>query len=85
MNGSLVFWILDKQNLLNDFSVFLFLIFCPKVASTINTKQEYCPIGGCIKEDSFMEKLQPKKYVPCALILVFKVQYVSERVILELF
>lgn len=31
-----------------------------------------------------MEKLQPKKYVPCALILVFKVQYVSERVILEL-
>ncbi|KAB0390814.1 hypothetical protein E2I00_000878, partial [Balaenoptera physalus] len=44
------------------------------VASTINTKQEYCPIGGCIKEDSFMEKLQPKKYVPCALILVFKVQ-----------
>ncbi|KAJ8785697.1 hypothetical protein J1605_007294, partial [Eschrichtius robustus] len=48
------------------------------VASTINAKQEYCPIGGCIKEDSFMEKLQPKKYVPCALILVFKVQYETE-------
>lgn len=62
----------------------MFLIFCRKVVSTINTKQEYCPIDGCIKEDSFMEKLQPKKYVPCALILVFKVQYVSERVILEL-
>ncbi|TKC49067.1 hypothetical protein EI555_002266, partial [Monodon monoceros] len=36
------------------------------VVSTINTKQEYCPIDGCIKEDSFMEKLQPKKMKNCS-------------------
>lgn len=57
---------------------FLFLIFCPKVATTINTKQEYCPTDGCIKEDSFMEKLPPKKYVLCALILVFEIHCISE-------
>jgi len=56
----------------------LFLIFCPKVATTISTKQEYCPIDGYIKEDSFMEKLPPKKYGPCALILVFKIHCISE-------
>ncbi|KAB0372706.1 hypothetical protein FD755_015459 [Muntiacus reevesi] len=41
---------------------------CPdcEVATTINTKQEYCPIDGCIKEDSFMEKLQPKKMRNCS-------------------
>ncbi|XP_020770802.2 RING finger protein 17 isoform X2 [Odocoileus virginianus] len=43
-------------------------ITCPdcEVATTINTKQEYCPIYGCIKEDSFMEKLQPKKMRNCS-------------------
>lgn len=66
MNSTLVFLILYKQ-FAEWFFGFLFLIFCLKVATTINTKQEYCPIDGCIKEDSFMGKLQPKKYVPCAL------------------
>ncbi|XP_060143726.1 RING finger protein 17 isoform X1 [Globicephala melas] len=43
-------------------------ITCPdcEVVSTINTEQEYCPIDGCIKEDSFMEKLQPKKMKNCS-------------------
>ncbi|XP_057563202.1 RING finger protein 17 [Hippopotamus amphibius kiboko] len=43
-------------------------ITCPdcEVATTINTKQGYCPIDGCIKEDSFMEKLQPKKMKNCS-------------------
>lgn len=62
----------------------MFLIFCPEVATTINTRQGYYPIDGCIKEDSLIEKLQPEKYVLCTLILIFKVQCISERVILEL-
>uniref|UniRef100_A0A8C6CTX3 Ring finger protein 17 n=1 Tax=Moschus moschiferus TaxID=68415 RepID=A0A8C6CTX3_MOSMO len=43
-------------------------ITCPdcEVATTINTKQEYCPTDGCIKEDPFMEKLQPKKMRNCS-------------------
>ncbi|XP_067569967.1 RING finger protein 17 isoform X3 [Pseudorca crassidens] len=43
-------------------------ITCPdcEVVSIINTEQEYCPIDGCIKEDSFMEKLQPKKMKNCS-------------------
>ncbi|XP_055398597.1 RING finger protein 17 isoform X11 [Bubalus kerabau] len=43
-------------------------ITCPdcEVATTINTKQEYCPTDGCIKEDSFMEKLPPKKMRNCS-------------------
>lgn len=60
---------------------FLFLIlFCPKVVTTINMKEGYYPIDGCIKEDSFMENLQPKTYVLCALILAFKVQCIAETV-----
>lgn len=54
---------------MNDF-LFLFLIlFCPKIATTINTRQGYYPVDGCIQEDSFMEKPQPKKYVLCTLQL----------------
>ncbi|XP_072813813.1 RING finger protein 17-like isoform X2 [Vicugna pacos] len=43
-------------------------IICPdcEVATTINTKQGYCPIDGYIKEESFMEKLQPKKIKNCS-------------------
>uniref|UniRef100_A0AAA9TAP5 RING finger protein 17 n=1 Tax=Bos taurus TaxID=9913 RepID=A0AAA9TAP5_BOVIN len=43
-------------------------ITCPdcEVATTISTKQEYCPIDGYIKEDSFMEKLPPKKMRNCS-------------------
>lgn len=49
---------------------FLFLIlFCPKVATTVNRRQGCYPLDGYDKEDSFMEKLQPKKYVFCALQL----------------
>ncbi|XP_037383279.1 RING finger protein 17 isoform X2 [Talpa occidentalis] len=38
-------------------------ITCPncEVATTTNWRQGYYPTDGCIKEDSFMEKKQPKK------------------------
>ncbi|XP_004401420.1 PREDICTED: RING finger protein 17 [Odobenus rosmarus divergens] len=38
-------------------------IICPdcEIATTINMRQGYYPTDGYIKEDSFMEKLQPKK------------------------
>eukprot|EP00071_Canis_lupus_P054043 XP_543182.4 RING finger protein 17 isoform X2 [Canis lupus familiaris] len=43
-------------------------IICPdcEVATTINMRQGYYPTDGCIKEDSFMEKLQPKKTKNCS-------------------
>ncbi|XP_032694160.1 RING finger protein 17 [Lontra canadensis] len=43
-------------------------IICPdcEIATTINMRQGYCPTDGCIKEDSFMEKLQPKKIKICS-------------------
>lgn len=44
-------------------------------------RQGYYPTDGCIKEDSFMEKLQPKKYVLCVPISIFEVQCISERII----
>ncbi|KAF6376704.1 ring finger protein 17 [Rhinolophus ferrumequinum] len=43
-------------------------IICPacEVATTINTRQGYYPVDGCIQEDSFMEKPQPKKIKNCS-------------------
>nr|XP_055173183.1 RING finger protein 17 [Nyctereutes procyonoides] len=43
-------------------------VICPdcEVATTINMRQGYYPTDGCIKEDSFMEKLQPKKTKNCS-------------------
>ncbi|XP_020921069.1 RING finger protein 17 isoform X3 [Sus scrofa] len=43
-------------------------IVCPdcEIATTMNTRQGYCPLDGHIKEDSFMEKLQPKKIKTCS-------------------
>ncbi|XP_032259301.1 RING finger protein 17 isoform X1 [Phoca vitulina] len=43
-------------------------IICPdcEIATTINRRQGYCPTDGYIKEDSFMEKLQPKKIKNCS-------------------
>ncbi|XP_070433853.1 RING finger protein 17 isoform X2 [Equus przewalskii] len=43
-------------------------IVCPdcEVATTINTRQGYYPIDGCIKEDSLIEKLQPEKIKNCS-------------------
>ncbi|XP_049723060.1 RING finger protein 17 [Elephas maximus indicus] len=43
-------------------------IICPdcEVATTVSTRQGYYPIDGSIKEDSFLEKLQPKKTKNCS-------------------
>ncbi|XP_073750919.1 RING finger protein 17 isoform X2 [Callorhinus ursinus] len=43
-------------------------IICPdcEIATTINMRQGYYPTDGYIKEDSFMEKLQPKKIKNCS-------------------
>ncbi|XP_058546593.1 RING finger protein 17 isoform X1 [Neofelis nebulosa] len=43
-------------------------IICPdcEVATTINMRQGYYPADGCIKEDSFIEKLKPKKIRNCS-------------------
>ncbi|XP_004604568.2 RING finger protein 17 [Sorex araneus] len=43
-------------------------IMCPdcEVATTINMRQGYYTVDGCIKEDSFMEKLQTKKIKNCS-------------------
>ncbi|XP_045834168.1 RING finger protein 17 isoform X1 [Meles meles] len=43
-------------------------IICPdcEIATTVNMRQGYHPTDGCIKEDSFMEKLQPKKIKICS-------------------
>ncbi|XP_075419678.1 RING finger protein 17 [Tenrec ecaudatus] len=43
-------------------------IVCPncEVATTVNTRQEDNPIGECMKEDSFMEKLQPEMTKTCS-------------------
>uniref|UniRef100_G1MG56 RING finger protein 17 n=1 Tax=Ailuropoda melanoleuca TaxID=9646 RepID=G1MG56_AILME len=43
-------------------------IICPdcEIATTINMRQGYYPTDGCIKEDSSMEKLQPKKIKNCS-------------------
>jgi hypothetical protein len=35
-------------------------------------RQGYYPVDGYIKEDSSMDKLQPKMYVLCAFILALK-------------
>ncbi|GAB5566198.1 tudor domain-containing protein 1 isoform X4 [Prionailurus iriomotensis] len=42
-------------------------IICPdcEVATTINMRQGYYPTDGCIKEDSFIEKLKAKKIRNC--------------------
>nr|XP_017512412.2 RING finger protein 17 isoform X1 [Manis javanica]XP_017512413.2 RING finger protein 17 isoform X1 [Manis javanica] len=43
-------------------------ITCPdcEIATTINMRQRCYPIDGCIKEDSFMEKLQPQMIKNCS-------------------
>ncbi|XP_058403755.1 RING finger protein 17 isoform X1 [Diceros bicornis minor] len=43
-------------------------VVCPgcEVATTINIREGYYPIDGCIKEVSFMEKLQPTKIKNCS-------------------
>ncbi|XP_006146784.1 RING finger protein 17 isoform X2 [Tupaia chinensis] len=42
-------------------------IMCPdcEITTTVNTRPEYYPVDGCIKEDSFMEKLQPETIKNC--------------------
>ncbi|PNI94762.1 RNF17 isoform 1 [Pan troglodytes] len=43
-------------------------IICPdcEVATAVNTRQRYYPMAGYIKEDSIMEKLQPKTIKNCS-------------------
>ncbi|XP_046302897.1 RING finger protein 17 isoform X1 [Marmota monax] len=43
-------------------------IICPdcEVVTTVNMKEGYYPIDGCIKEDSFMENLHPKTIKNCS-------------------
>uniref|UniRef100_A0A2I3GQ90 Ring finger protein 17 n=1 Tax=Nomascus leucogenys TaxID=61853 RepID=A0A2I3GQ90_NOMLE len=43
-------------------------IICPdgEVATAVNTRQHYYPMAGYVKEDSVMEKLQPKTIKNCS-------------------
>nr|XP_054385436.1 RING finger protein 17 isoform X7 [Pongo abelii] len=43
-------------------------IICPdcEVATAVNTRQRYYPMAGYVKEDSVMEKLQPKTIKNCS-------------------